>query len=616
MRKLPRRYLLIPIVYIGFVLLLLSLALFGRGFSHDVEGVKLSGKYAPFPLFGAKTIRELTLSYNGLRLQFSRRTPLMIETGDEGTRAVARLEALESYSGGADIIFENGYRFRLMGSSEEEETFTISLLSPPGAGAALSVVIPFTLRGTLGQAGDAPLLAWTQGSREYALSLPAPSRVDVRSRAIDLTWEAGPGSRDMRLGRTSSPAADSYATWLSGQAALVGPDELRATTREFLDAAYKGWRETRLASEGNLWMMPDANPGFREEIGVALIAESIPRGEYLGVRGLYADALARQIQREPNVEYAYSASPFIGNLRAYSRRQQAMESLEIERMRALISRSDSSVFTTPAFVPFLIDHGPFSLVQDLLTFMQDRDASRMDSASALGLLEALLDYTDILAEKDICPRKCREVIDKSLLPSVKSTDKGLFLQAKTPGQVDVKDSIRCGALLIRAGESLGNESLVGIGRNLIASSLRLKGESGILPETLTVSSGSISSRKGSVSPESVYPHLPAGRMLPREIPLYSQIGPNAWIWTAASLESAQSTEAVLRFAFSFPKGLPHYVLIQGIKPFSAIQMHGIPWRSDPSYAQYSDGWFYEALTRTLYLKLTHTQEKEEITISY
>ena len=57
-------------------------------------------------------------------------------------------------------------------------------------------------------------------------------------------------------------------------------------------------------------------------------------------------------------------------------------------------------------------------------------------------------------------------------------------------------------------------------------------------------------------------------------------------------------------------------MIQNVRPFSMIRMHGIPWHTDPSYAKYSDGWAYDSGTRTLYVKLTGRQPREEMDIRY
>jgi hypothetical protein len=66
----------------------------------------------------------------------------------------------------------------------------------------------------------------------------------------------------------------------------------------------------------------------------------------------------------------------------------------------------------------------------------------------------------------------------------------------------------------------------------------------------------------------------------------------------------------------FPAGMPHYAMLQGIAPFSSMTLHGIAWRSDPEYAQYSDGWMYDPVKKTVYLKLTGRQEIEEISFVY
>jgi hypothetical protein len=45
-------------------------------------------------------------------------------------------------------------------------------------------------------------------------------------------------------------------------------------------------------------------------------------------------------------------------------------------------------------------------------------------------------------------------------------------------------------------------------------------------------------------------------------------------------------------------------------------MHGIPWKSDPEYFSYTDGWAYDEETQTLYVKITHRLETEELVLNY
>ena len=67
---------------------------------------------------------------------------------------------------------------------------------------------------------------------------------------------------------------------------------------------------------------------------------------------------------------------------------------------------------------------------------------------------------------------------------------------------------------------------------------------------------------------------------------------------------------------AYPVGVPHYMAIQGLKPFTQIRLHSIPWHSDPTYMKYSDGWTYDAGSRTLYLKLKGRAAQEEIDIRF
>jgi hypothetical protein len=152
MRKLPRRYFLIPTIYIAFVVALLALAVFGRRFAFDVDSVRISGSYTAWPPFSSRTIRSLSLSYRGLKLSFSRAAPLSTDQGTE------RLLSVASYSGGADIIFEGDYRLRLLTIAGGEDSFGLSFVAPEGHGKDLSLAIPFSppasRRGELAGARD------------------------------------------------------------------------------------------------------------------------------------------------------------------------------------------------------------------------------------------------------------------------------------------------------------------------------------------------------------------------------------------------------------------------------------------------------------------------------
>jgi hypothetical protein len=238
-------------------------------------------------------------------------------------------------------------------------------------------------------------------------------------------------------------------------------------------------------------------------------------------------------------------------------------------------------------------------------------SSRLRKAGTPGpSVRALVERTDD------APRLCRNVIESRLLPSVRKTDKGVFLVGQKAGIIDVAQSVRCGALFLRAGMEMDMPLIGAIGRSLLVSSLAMAGDAGVLPARLTLAADRIASQDGSLAPEQIYGELPLDRPLAREVPLYASLGPGAWILTAARPASVENTPKTATISLTFPVGMPHYVVIQGIAPFSQLELHGIPWRPAPDYAQYSDGWMYDGQARTLYLKLTGRIDREEILITY
>jgi hypothetical protein len=98
--------------------------------------------------------------------------------------------------------------------------------------------------------------------------------------------------------------------------------------------------------------------------------------------------------------------------------------------------------------------------------------------------------------------------------------------------------------------------------------------------------------------------------------LGSQAGPGTWAWTPARITSASGSTTGAVLVFTYPQGIPYHLMIQGLRPFAQLKLHGIPWHSDPTYFKYSDGWVFDAGTRTLFMKVTGKSDREEIDITW
>jgi hypothetical protein len=608
MRKLPAGQLRIPGVYGGVVLLLLILAFLARSFSQGVGDARVSGRYAPFPLFRPTALQNLTLSWNGIALRFSRLT-------------TPALEGVESSESGTDIMLEDNVRLRVTAGNEFSGSLSIVPVTLPGGSPGAPLVIPFTLSGPAQEPSEGSALSWERGGRRYFLSLPPGAHVDAASRLLTLPRNAGAISfllagapaASARVARTALAAK---APRLPDESAMPSPDQMQAAIGGFLDSAYAGWTGTRFSAPEAIWKMPDGSAGFSEDIGVGLLAEAISRGTWERLVPVWSEAVAQQQARLPGQRLPLRTSPYFGNVRDSMRALTARAADEVDRVRGLLAKSDTALFATQGLVTLLEDHGTPDLLPAARSLMTGRNAAGLDTAASLGLLEGLLEFAKESSAGNAQSLAAREVIDRRLFPSVRAADEGLFLESGAPGRSEVKDNLRCGSLLLQAGAALDYSRAAAVGRALIVASLGLGGETGFLPATLTLSSGRISARAGSLAPESVYALLPLDRFVPREISLSRQLGAGSWIWTSAKLISAESTDADAALVIAYPVGVAHYMAIQGIKPFGQVRLHSIPWHSDPAYMKYSDGWTYDAASRTLYLKLTGRAAQEQISIRF
>ncbi len=603
---LPRRYLLASVVYVGAVLLLLCLAVFAGSFSRTMGNARISGRFSPLPLFNRSNLEELTLSWNGLMLRFSRAS----------TPGLERLDAAE---GATDIVLAGNERLRLSLPDTAGSGLTISQVAG-GSPTAGNLTIPFKISGVLGNDAGPGSLSWRQGTGAFRLSLPPGSTIDYGARAINLPLGGTASQSEVRL-VSLSPAETPSASAainprLPDEKSLPTQDQIAASLARFSDLAYAGWSSARYSDSDGTWKMADGKPGFSEEIGAGFLAESIARGSFSGAVQAWTRALDDQLSQNPALQLSNFTCVFSGRVRDFARRRQDRDAAEVERLKSLSARGDASLTDRQGVLLYMLDRGGPALARTTLAALRGLDQAGLSTTALLTVLEALEDYAQFVGDDATVPQAAGDLIQKRLFPSLAATsDGGVFLRSQA-GSIDVRQSIRCGSLLIRAGSLLQSPLIGALGRGLITSSLSLATDNGFLPAALSFASGRAAPEGGRMPPESVYMMLPQGKHVPREIPLYRLMGPGSWVWTAADLSSADQAAGETRLVFSFPAGIPQHLVFLGVRPFQEIRLHGIPWHSDPSYAKYSDGWDYDEGSRTLFMKITGKQDREEVDFSF
>jgi hypothetical protein len=614
MRKPPRRALLTALVYGGVLLLLLLLAFFTRGFSQALGDARIGGRYALIPLFQSKVLNTLTVTWNGMSLHFSRSTtPALqgIETGDAGT----------------DILFAGDARLHLGADADTAGSLSLSATAPSAAASGPVLLIPFTISGASVPPGPDAALAWKRAGQLYLLSLPAGAKADEATRL--LTLPLGPGAVTATLkvagaAIAAAPARTASVRAVARPRTVKLPDEqsmptegqLREAISRFVDAAYLGWTQDRYSPATGQWKLADGSSGFSADIGAPLLAEAVTRGAWQRVLPLWSAAEALQGRRAGEAPDRGAASAYLGGARDYVRSLAARQAADIERVRGLLAKPDPSLLAIADLVLLLLVNGSPENVQAAVAYMVSVNPSGLDVAASLALLQDLLDYGESAGASESVTRALRALITTRVLPSVGSAEAGVFLLTDSAGHADLLAGVRCGALLLRAGTLLKDTLAAAVGRGLMTSALGLADAAGNLPAAITISSGRVNAREGTIAPESLYTLLPIERRWPRQKAAANAFGPGAWVWTAARIVSAEGSTEDARIVFSYPAGIPYHLAIVGVKSFRLLRLHGIAWHADPEYAKYSDGWSYEPSTRTLYMKITGKAEQEEISIHY
>ncbi len=593
-------------VYAGVTAVALLIIFAARGFSREVGDAQLAGRFSLLPLLHSRTPQELALTWNGLTLHFARTmTPGVV--------------GFESVGTSTDIVFQDGSRLRVAPGASTGGSISLTPEGSAGASSA-TVVVPFSLEGvSLNPPPGSAALAWRRAGRTFLLSLPSGGTSDPEAGTLTLPL-AGAAAAVLQV-QGVTPAARAVETPAAAARLPLEsdmPDEgkLQAAVSTWTDAAWQGWSSSRYSAADSTWRLADGTKGFSEDIGVALLSESVARGQWQKMFPRWSDALSARQNGGAAPVLNFTTSAFVGGVKDFAAALQKSDDAAVASAAAALSQADPAVLLVANLVPLLVDHGSPDLVQKAADFLSGRSGSGADLPSAAGLAGDLLDYLRLVHPDDAMRGLLKQVVETRILPAVRNTDAGVFVESGS-GTSDVRLDVTCGTLLVRAGTLLGSTLASAVGRGLIVSAVALSDDSGFLPRSLVLADGRVTGREGSIAPETLYPLLVAGaRFVPRETPLAAQVGNGAWIWTSARLASASGTSDGVTLQLSYPQGVPYNLVLKGLRPFTLLKLHGIPWHSDPTYFKYSDGWSYDPGTRTLFMKITGRVDPEEVDISY
>jgi len=621
-RKFPLWYWVIPLLYIGVVLFFFYLQFSAKEqFSEKVGNLVISGESSRGRGLNKQVIHGLNIHINGFEFNFSKKNPLIIQIEDE-TEIKLAVKSFYTFSKGIDLQFAEGLTIRFTIQDESGDTLALEPIVSSKFLDYLTLSIPLDITQIKTEKiAGLPLYSLNSDSGSYFISLPHGSDINLKTKHLLLKRELDNQDITVYIERNGNRKVNPYLYWFSKSESFVDIKEFEAGLNTFIDESYQSFQKIQFQdTESSLQA---------ESIIAALFSESLNRGDYQKIFFPAVRQFRRVMAANPGELLPAYTTPYLGGLQKYYNYSRKQESNQIKKLTDQIKNSDLSLLQLPHLLRFILNHAPFSLIEEVIRLTDGIDIDKYSTAELLALLDLYSDICSFIGFSDSTTSKIWNIFSHGLLPAIIETSQGFFLsKEKTSGIpvvtneeyiVDLYLSIKGGSLLLSLGDLLNEAAFSAIGRNLIFSALGRAShtpDSSRLPLQLKINQNRIIEESGIIPAEDIYPFIAGNRYLPREIPLYSYLYPGSWIWTASQVIDIETAEDVYTFSLSFPVKGSHYLIIQGLAPFSKLELRGIPWQPDARYFQYSDGWFYEAESQTLFLKLTHKKEIEKVIIRY
>ncbi len=608
-KKISSAYYLIPIVYFCVILFFIYLQFSAKEeFNDKVGNLYISGISSGGSLIRGSEIAELKINFNGFELIFSKRRAL-IAGFSGGAKKKLRIQSYNTFVDGLEIQFSSNILIHFNLNGHPGDKIELIPIIPNKLGNLSSLSIPFHInKGHVEKLKGIPLLRLNNEMGVFYISLPAGSKVELENSRLVMNTVRFDGEPTILIERKNESDLEPFLYWFTRDLPGVEEEKYQRQVTLFLDKAYSRLKDLKLLESD---LIEDV-----EAAGIAFLSEAAGRGEYRKALLSFSKHIRELIKYNPDAALPFRTSPYLGNLSAFLKEVQIQTPGRISRVTNFIRQSDRSVFLTPLLIRFILNHAPFSLVEEVIRLADSVDLETESITILCGVLDAYLEAARWVELTDTMTARIRDIINMRLLPAIIRTDKGIFLITSPEGIADAGESLKAGKLIIQAGRALTEPLLDSIGRNLILSIIRLADGRGFLPLQLEFQDSRLEYGPKVLAPEKIYTSVTDRRYTPVEYPLYRYLYPGTWLWTASQVDSIEINSIRYRFSLSFPQGEAHYIIIQGIRPFKSLVLHGILWNPDPGYYRYTDGWFYSESSQTLFLKLTHRKSKEDIIINY
>ncbi len=582
-KKRPIGYFLLPLLYISAILGLMVLQFSkSESFLQSWGDWTVSGRSPSSRGASVHDLLDFQIRGQGLIFTFSAARPAVVIAND-GTALKTRPVRWTRNQDGVSVLFQDGMRLEYLKSTGTNQKIVIQPYLPDSLKTASAIVLPFSLEKGLSAVRDPflPMLTLGQGSQVTVVSLDGGGDLITEDNSFFL--QSGKVIHPIRI-ETVKADLDPLSRWL-------GRVEPTANVKSLMDSywvkAYAGWSNGRYHNGD--WDMGNGSTRFSEALAAAYLREALLKGDY--------DSAINKATVDAKT-WGFRAMPYFGNL---------MDITQAKRVKVELEASQASLdWTNPNLIRDALYYGPDGFADQIKKALKN-DPLPTSWDGRLGYWANLLDLAQTEPKGQWLTR-CTAVAS-AILSGLQREGNLVYCPATGGGQ-NLKATFILGNLLAKYEGLLKEKTYMPLAQNLISYVLSQADKWGLFPEFIETASSS-----PVVRPEELFDEISPEALQEYSFNAPSWSQPN-FLRAPSQVKSVQITPEQATFSFDFPTGHSEYILIQGVPAFDHILLHGIRWRTDPDFQDYSDGWYYNSGTKTLYVKIKHRVESEDLVIVF
>jgi hypothetical protein len=584
-------YVFLPVLYLTIVfgLVVFQFSKKSDSFSQSLGDMTVSGKTSE----NGDPV-DLSLHGRGLEFQFSASKTLVLVAAD-GSSTKYRPTKWTWKDGNLEVEFEGGIGLTFQKTGTNGGILLLQPRLPEELAGVRFLRLPFAGEngGRIDRDATHPFVTIIRGNQSFLASLDGEfDQIDSDNNFV-LTVRKGK-LRPVRLEGLAEGAKPLYQWLVQGpQGALL--DDARVALVNYIDKAYKAWGDTRFKASQGGWLTSDGSVRFSSRLVASWAHQALERGAYPAMISRVQAFLANH----PNT-WNYDALPYLGNLIEVTQAQR-------RELETLAWASSPDWAGHPRLWLDAKAYGPEGGAAHLQKLLLSGDLPTK-TADLVGVL------ANLATMKGVDPAveaRVTQVLNLLVVHVVRQED-DLFV-ATAEGHHDLRSGLILGRLLLDQTSILQSDQWQSIGSQLLLSALHYQDALTKIPQLVLLVPGQPDKPEGGFYLEEVYAGLLA-QPAP-EVELGTGAPAGSFVRSANPVVAKTISESVWKLRFQFPVGAAESVVVVGLPPFDSILLHGIRWRTDPQFQSYSDGWYYSASTRTLYVKIKHREELEELVIN-